>query len=170
MHAFYAGLGRFTVKFRWVIVLVWVFWTVVSVRALPSMSSQVNDQNTAFLPSNAPDVKAANLAAPLLGQQRAQAISIVAVSSTGSLSLADRQSIERDVRLVSALPSIDRVQPGFPSKNGKAVLVQALTSGAGFNPALAKTLLQKVQATFPHAGAPPGLRFHVAGPVADEVA
>lgn len=62
MSVFFNGLGRFTVRFRWFIVVVWVVGTVTSVHFLPSLGSQVNNDNSAFLPASAPSTIAGNLA------------------------------------------------------------------------------------------------------------
>jgi len=67
VNTLFAALGRGTVRYRWIIVVVWVLGTVVAVRALPSLSSQVDNNNSAFLPANAPSNQAAILAEPLIG-------------------------------------------------------------------------------------------------------
>ena len=66
MNAFFLGLGRFTVRFRWLIVVVWLVGTAASVHFLPSLASEVNNDNSAFLPASAPSTVAANLAVPLV--------------------------------------------------------------------------------------------------------
>jgi uncharacterized membrane protein YdfJ with MMPL/SSD domain len=62
----YEALGRFVVRFRWAVVVFWLLVAVVTTAALPSLGSEVNDNNSAFLSQSAPSSKAANLAAPLL--------------------------------------------------------------------------------------------------------
>ena len=47
---FFAALGRGVVRLRWVVVIVWLVGTVVTVRALPTLASQVDNNNGAFLP------------------------------------------------------------------------------------------------------------------------
>ena len=94
MHAFFAALGRFTVRFRWLLVAVWILGTFGAVRTLPSLGSVVNNNNSAFLPANSPDVKAADLAAPLVGKESLEPIVIVAVAHSGQLTTADITSIE----------------------------------------------------------------------------
>ena len=90
----YAALGRGVVRFRWVIIAVWVIGTVLSVRALPSLSSQVNNDNSKFLPTGAPSNQAATLAEPLIGNiDRAQVI--VVVSGTRALGTSDMAAARR---------------------------------------------------------------------------
>jgi RND superfamily putative drug exporter len=169
MHAFYRGLGRFTVKFRWVIVLVWLLATVALVRTMPSLSSQVNNQNTAFLPSNSPDMKAARLAAPLLGKASAEPVEIVAARQSGTLTPADLAAVQRDAKLVKNVPGVLHVQFYGEAPSHKAVLLTAISGSAGFDPQRAKTLVFKVIGSFAKARAPAGLRFYVTGQVADGV-
>ncbi|MHB8456411.1 MAG: MMPL family transporter, partial [Acidimicrobiales bacterium] len=169
MHAFYRGLGRFTVKFRWLILVVWLLSTFGAVRAFPSLSSQVNNQNTAFLPSNAPDVQAARLARPILGRASAEPVLIVAASTHGTLSPGDLAAVEREVQLTKKVPGIVRVEFFGEAPNHKAVLVSAISSAAGFDPQQARRIVFSIIDSFPKATAPPGLHFYVSGQVADAV-
>jgi RND superfamily putative drug exporter len=169
MHTFYRGLGRFTVKFRWLIVIAWVLGAVTLVRAMPSLASQVNNENTAFLPAGAPDVKAAALAQPLLGKASAEPVTVVAVSSHGPLTTADLASVGREVQLARDVPGISRVQFTGESRNHQAVLVTAVSTAASMDPQHAKTIVDSIIHSFPKAGAPPGLHFYVSGQVADGV-
>ena len=90
MNTFFVGLGRFVVRFRYLVVLLWIIVAVVSTRALPSLSSEVNNDNSQFLPASAPSSQAAALATPLLGNvnQDSQVI-IVAARSGGALTASD---------------------------------------------------------------------------------
>ena len=49
----------------------------------------MNNDNSAFLPASAPDVKAANLAAPLVGKESLAPIVVVADRTSGPLTAAD---------------------------------------------------------------------------------
>ncbi len=53
MHSFYAALGRFAVRFRWVIVVAWVAAAVPANLFLPSLAS-VAKQDNAVRPRQAP--------------------------------------------------------------------------------------------------------------------
>jgi len=75
----YEALARFVVRFRVAIVVFWLLVAVVTTATLPSLASEVNDNNSAFLQSSAPSTKAANLAAPLLGGGAAGKISEITI-------------------------------------------------------------------------------------------
>ena len=63
----FESLARFVVRFRWAIVAFWILVAVVTSATLTSLASEVNNNNSAFLPSSSPSQRAANLANPILG-------------------------------------------------------------------------------------------------------
>jgi putative drug exporter of the RND superfamily len=170
MHRFFTGLGKFTVKYRWIILGVWLVGTFAAVKALPSLSSQVNNDNSAFLPASAPDVKAANLAAPLVGKENLAPIIVIADRTNGQLTAADVTSVEREVNLLKGVTNVKQVLFLGTSPNGRAVQIEALANIGGFGIQPAQNTVNGTFATFPKAGAPAGLQFHVAGQLADDVA
>ncbi|HXY43498.1 MAG TPA: MMPL family transporter [Acidimicrobiales bacterium] len=171
MHAFFAGLGRFSVRFRWLIVVVWLAGTFLAVHFLPSLGSVVNNNNTAFLPANAPDVKAADLAAPLGGTENLEPVTIIAYASgkNAQLTATDLAAIDREVSLARTAPNVERVQFVGISADHKAIQLSALADVGGFSPLKAENTVNALLATFPKVSPPPGLHFYLGGQVADAV-
>ena len=170
MHAFYAALGRFTVKYRWVIVAVWVLGTFTAVRTLPSMGSVVNSNNTAFLPPNSPDVQAATLASPILGKEVFEPIVIVAVVPGKSPSASDMAAVETEAELAKKVQNVKHIEFVGISPNRKVMELQALSDvSGGFGVSRAANAVDGIIATFAHVNGPPGLKFYVGGQVADSV-
>ena len=101
----FAALGRFTVRYRWPIIVAWVIVTVILVLFLPSLSSVEKSSNSDFLPSSSASVKAGELAAPPQPKHNAQA-TYVAVTSGRSLSPADAASIDRVERAIRSGPML----------------------------------------------------------------
>jgi RND superfamily putative drug exporter len=166
-------LGRFVVRFRWAIVVFWLAVAVVTSAALPSLASEVNDNNSAFLPPSSPSQQAANLAAPLLGGQgsgRVSAIPIIAVRADGPLTPADIAAVEREGKLAAGSDEVVSVRALGISPDGRAVQLRAQARVSGGDISKDKTIIDDLQATFPRAAPPPGLQFHLAGQVATEVA
>ena len=169
-HAFFAALGRFTVKFRWAIVVVWVVGTVAAVHFLPSLSSVVNNNNQDFLPNSSPVVKASNLAQPLLGKSSLAPVIVLAVSQTGPLTPADVSAVQQEAKLAATVKNVKKVLFFGISPDHRALQLEVLANVAGFSPIAAEDAVSALIATFPRAHAPPGLHLYVGGQVADEVA
>ena len=170
MNAFFSGLGRFSVRFRWLIVVVWIVGTVSAVHFLPSLASQVNNNNSAFLPNSAPSTQAGNLAEPLVGKSTLEPVIIVAVDRHGQINTADTEAIARLALAAKKVPNVATVQYVGTSKDGHAVQLLAEANVAGFSPAPSEAVVNALTAAFSKVGAPPGLMFHLAGVVATNVA
>ena len=184
---FFAALGRFSVRYRWVVLLGWIFVAVVSIRALPSMGSEVNNDNSQFLPSDAPSEQASTLLTPLIGSVSKQSPVLVIAAlrrSTGGpapasaaarLGPADVQAIVAEVGAARRTPGVTEAKVVGVSRDGEAadILVTAdvgQTDIIGQQPivnALEKTVAAANRAP---ASVAAGLQFHLAGPVATNVA
>ena len=168
----YEGLSRFVVRFRWAIVAFWVLVAIVTSAALPSLSSEVNNNNTAFLPSSAPSQKAANLAKPVLGgggTGRIGDVTIVA-SRSGPLTSADLQAVAREASLAGAVQSVKSSTELGVSSDREAALIRVRVLFGGNDISKDKTIIDALQGTFPRAGAPAGLQLHLSGQIATAVA
>ncbi|HWG60848.1 MAG TPA: MMPL family transporter [Streptosporangiaceae bacterium] len=168
LNAVFGALGSFVVKFRWVVLLVWVVAAVAIPRALPSLASVTQGNNTSFLPASAPSEHAAKLAAPF-GSTNLTPVPVVAAVSHGQLTSAD-------VAYLSALPAHLRTVPTVVqarllgrSADGQAAQLQVLSTAGGGNQAALKTLIDGLRSQIARAGPPPGLSVHLAGSVAIQV-
>jgi putative drug exporter of the RND superfamily len=170
LDRFFSGLGRFVVRFRFLVLLMWIVAAVVSARALPSLSSEVNNDNSQFLSSSAPSVKAATLATPLLGNSTQDSdVYLVASRSTG-LTAADQHTIAQQAAAIRKVPLVLSVHQAGISPNGQAaqVIIVARVNAADIQDQ--KTLVDNLEAVLPKAGGTSGLQFHLAGTVATNVA
>jgi RND superfamily putative drug exporter len=168
----YAAIARFVVRFRWAIVVFWLAVAVVTSGALPSLSNEVNDNNSAFLNKSAPSSKAADLAAPLLGggaSSNVADITIVAVASR-PLTATDYAAITREAALAQKVASVQSVRALGISPDGQAAQLRVRVNLAVNDVAKGKTLVDALAATLPDANPPSGLQFHLAGQVATLVA
>ncbi|HEV2242494.1 MAG TPA: hypothetical protein VGR98_15735, partial [Streptosporangiaceae bacterium] len=98
IDAIFGAIGRFAVRFRWLVVLAWIVAAIAAVTQLPSLASVTNNNNSTFLPASAPSEHAAKLAAPL-GTTNLFGIPVVAARSGATLTPAD-------VAAVSALQGL----------------------------------------------------------------
>jgi RND superfamily putative drug exporter len=171
MRRFYAGLGRLVVRFRWLVVLAWIVIIVVSSRALPSLGSEVNNDNSQFLPSSAPSAKAATLATPILGSlSNTSEVFVVASNSNGTLGSADAAAVVHEAQLMEAVPKVKAAHLLGTSPDGKVARILVLVGVNQVNVTAQKPILDDLQATFAKLSPPPGLHFHLAGTVATNVA
>lgn len=59
MDRFFGSLARVVVRLRIPIILVWIAVAVVGTMTLPSMTSEIHNTNSQFLPASAPSSRAA---------------------------------------------------------------------------------------------------------------
>jgi putative drug exporter of the RND superfamily len=167
MARFFDALGRFSVHFRYPIVLLWLAGAVAATQLLPSLASAVDNDNTAFLPADSPSVRAAALAAPF---QRADElpVTIVASRSAGPLGPADQAAVDRAVAAVRRVPGVAAAREVGLSADGRAAQIQVLVTSPGFGDA-AKPLIERLRAAIGQADPPAGLELHTAGQLAGSV-
>lgn len=170
MNRFFSTLAHLVVRYRYLVVLAWVVVAIVATRALPSMGSEVNNDNSQFLPASAPSEQAANLATPLLGNRSNQSQVIVVASSSSTLTPADQKAIAREVLVLGHVRGVVSAKEAAISPNGKAAEVTLSVSAGQADIPAQKTVLNAISAALANSAAPPGLSLHLAGPVASNVA
>src|SRR5712692_1719643 len=159
-------LGGFAIRFRFLIVLVWVLATVVATLTLPSLSSVTDTNNLSFLPANSPSLRAAQLAGSFQQGTLPTAV-IVASRSRGRFSAADQAAITRVEAAVSNVDGVLRVVDQGVSNDGQARKALLILKGdaLGGGPAL-RPYVQNIRATFDRVNAPVGLQLALTGEVA----
>ena len=172
----FRGIGKFAVKFRWVIVILWIVAAGVIPKALPSLASVTQGNNSAFLPANAPSNQAANLAAPLGFSTSTVPVPVVAAVSTGSFSAADQAWLGTLATDLGKVPTVVKVrelgQSAVPGPNGVAgqaaqLEVQSTVSTSDEN--AVTDLVDNLRSTIASASPPAGMQVHLAGQFAINV-
>jgi RND superfamily putative drug exporter len=163
----FAAIARFDIRFRWLIVAVWIAGTIAGLRLLPSLGSVTSSGNTSFLPAGAPSQHAAALATPFQGRNAGATATIVAARSGSPLTAADNAAFGRVERAAARVAGVTLVRDEGESADGQARTALVVT-GAGTAQANAGDpgLVGAIRGTFHRAGAPPGLAFHLTGPLA----
>jgi putative drug exporter of the RND superfamily len=169
VDAIYGAIGRFSVRFRWLVVLIWIAGTIAAATQLPALSSVTQGNNQKFLPASAPSAQAAELAAPF-GTGNSQPIPVVAATTSGSLTPADITALAHLQAQLATVPGINRVINAGRSADGAAeqLVVLAKFTGSG-NPNYAKNLVDGLRAQIARADLPAGLSAHVTGDLAEQV-
>ncbi|HXZ65403.1 MAG TPA: MMPL family transporter, partial [Streptosporangiaceae bacterium] len=169
VDALYGAIGRFAVRFRWLVVLIWIAGAIAAATQLPSLSSVTQGNNEKFLPASAPSAQAAALAAPF-GTGNSQPIPVVAATAAGPLTSADITALGHLQALLATVPGINRVINAGRSSDGEAeqLVAMARFTGSG-NPDYAKNLVDGLRAQIAAAKLPAGLSAHVTGDLAVQV-
>jgi putative drug exporter of the RND superfamily len=171
LNSFFSGLARLVVRFRYLVVLLWIAVAVLASHALPSMSSEINNNNSQFLSASAPSVLASNLATPLLGDaSKNSQVTIVAHQSSGQLTAADQAAVGRAVAAVSKVQLVRSARQGATSPNGETALITVTADVGSEDIATQRTLIDNIDSALAQARAPSGLSFYPTGSVATSVA
>ncbi|MGC9221773.1 MAG: MMPL family transporter [Solirubrobacteraceae bacterium] len=172
VNAAYTALGHLVVRFRWAILVFWVLAVAVTGAVMPSLANEINGNNSAFLKSSEPSIKAASLAAPLLGAgagTKVGNVQVVASSST-PLTSHDAASLQRLALLLKGVNGVSSVRLQGLSKDGEAALLLVRADISQSEISKDRTLVNDIVATFHKAGPPAGLHLNVAGEIATVVA
>jgi RND superfamily putative drug exporter len=159
-----AAVARFDVKFRWLIVVLWIVGAVAASRFLPGLSSVTQSNSAQFLPANAPSQQAANLAAPFQTTNVGATALIVASRSDGVLRPADEAAIGQVEQSVAQLSGVLAVRDQGLSADGQARRALVVTSSNGGNSGN-PSLVGQIRVTFA-TESQSGLSFHLTGPLA----
>jgi RND superfamily putative drug exporter len=166
----FGALGRGVVRFRWLIIVVWVVGTIFAVKSLPTLGSQVNNDNSQFLPASAPSNQAAALAEPLIGSSAQSEIPVVAVTSGPTLTAADRAGLQQLSAALVKVPTVESVRFLAESAGGNAAELLATSSTAPFGPTGPKTLVDDLQSAIDRTPLPADLQVNLAGEIVTNVA
>jgi RND superfamily putative drug exporter len=169
VDAIYGAVGRFSVRFRWLIVLIWIAAAVAASTQLPSLSSVTQGNNQKFLPASAASSQAADLAKPFGTSNRAP-IPVVAATTSGPLTSADVAALAHLQANLATVPGITKVINGGRSADGQAeqLIAMAQFTGSG-NQDWATNLVDGLRTQIARTSLPAGLRAHVAGDLAVQV-
>jgi RND superfamily putative drug exporter len=169
----FRAIGRFSVKFRWVIVIAWLAAAFAIPSALPSLASVTQGNNSDFLPASAPSEQAANLAAPFGGTNLIP-VPVVAAVSSGTFTSADQawlSTLETDLRKVPTVVKVNDlgVSAARTGVNGQAAQLQVLSNVSQNNQGAQTDLIDNLRAEIKDSSPPPGVSAHLAGALAIQV-
>jgi RND superfamily putative drug exporter len=166
----FEAIARFDIRFRWLIVVVWIVGVVAGVKLLPGLSSVSQSNNTQFLSSTSPSVVASHLAEPFQGKNPAGTAIIVASRASGPLTAADMAAIGRVEQAARQVPGVTLVKDEGTSEDGMAAEALVTVSAAAANGnTSSKNVVGGIRADFGRVGAPAGLSFHLTGQLAVSV-
>jgi RND superfamily putative drug exporter len=169
IHAIFGGIGAFSVKFRWVIIVAWAVAAVAVPRALPSLASVTQANNSQFLPASAPSEHAALLAAPFGISSNETPVPVVAAAAQGTLTAADQTWLAGLRHDLGTVPTVVSVRDLGRSSDGQAEQLLVLSDVAQANNDAVKTMIDGLRSAIARAGPPAGMQVHLAGQAAVNV-
>src|SRR6266516_4445759 len=162
----FTAIGQLAVRFRWLVVAIWLAGTAAAVSFLPSLASVTQSGNSAFLPASAPSERAANLA---------RAFGQAGLTNGVTVTAGERRALPRDdgdqatiARLRAALArvsTVTQVQDLGRSPDGSAEQLEVLAA----DQADATPLITNIRRAISAAPTLPGLEVHLAGSTAAQV-
>lgn len=145
-------------------------------KALPSLASVTQANNSQFLPASAPSNQATNLAAPLGISLSVTPVPVVAAVSTGSLTAADQAWLGTLATAMGKVPTVVKVSslgdstvPGPHGVAGQAAQLQVLSNVSQSDQTAMTNLVDKLRSTITDSSPPAGLQVHLAGQLAINV-
>ena len=163
----FGTVGRLAVRFRWIVLLVWVGVAIGSVATMPSIAAAVNNNNTRFLPATTPSNVASRLAAPFYGaSNNDDAFVVAARRDHRRLGAADLAAVDRLALAAGRLPHARSARVVALSGDGEAaqITVRASLSQATNTPDV--RFVASLRALFTRVRAPADLTLHAAGNLA----
>jgi RND superfamily putative drug exporter len=170
MHidAIFGAIGRYAVRFRWLVVLLWIAAAFAAVSQLPALSSVTQNNNSKFLPASAPSSHAATLAAPF-GTANLFGIPVIAARPGAALTVTDASELSALQGDLARVSGVRRVQDLGRSADGQAEQLLVLAQASGGNQSEQTNLVNSLRAKIGQAGLSAGLQVHLAGDIAVSV-
>jgi RND superfamily putative drug exporter len=174
VDAIFSALGRFSVRFRWTMLLTWIVGAVAASSLLPGLSSITQSDNTKFLPASAPVEKATMLAKPF-GTSNLLPVPLVAARQSGQLTAADTAALTALQVKLKSDPAVVRVidlgqsLSAQGSHKGQASEFVVLVHQVGGDPNAGPDLINGLRKEIRQTPRPAGLQVHLAGSIAIQV-
>jgi RND superfamily putative drug exporter len=163
----FEAIARFSVRFRWFIIIAWIIAVPVLTANLPNINDVTKNDTSTFLPKDSPTAKADKLEGSFQPKDTAGTTTIVIVRQSGPLTVADSLAVQHIETAVKRVSSVVNVRDQGISADGQAQELLVGINGAGFgNDAgdIVKNIRQAMNKDLPS-----GLAAHLTGQFAQGV-
>lgn len=165
-YSIFRTIGKFSVRFRWLVVVIWLVGVILVVHFLPSLSSVTQSNNANFLPASAPSEKAAQLAG-VFGVTNVNPIPVIIATNGRLLNSSDQSYITQLELAISKVTGVKKVEDHGRSPDGQAdELIALANANAQTN---GQTLIANIRSAINGVNNPNALQVHLAGDVATQV-
>lgn len=161
-------IARFSVRFRWLIIIFWIAAVPLSIHFLPNISSVEKNSVSDFLPKNSPTSQGAKLEQAFQKHDTASNSYIIVANNNGPLNSTDNAAIERLKAKVGRVRDVSEVQDLGISADGQAHELFVGVTGAAFGQG-AIGLVDNIRAAIVAANLPADSQAHLTGELATQV-
>ena len=161
----FEAIGRFSVRFRWLIIVFWIVAVPVVTANFPSITVVTKNDNSDFLPKNSPTVKAANLETAFQQKKTATNAVIIISRPNAALTPGDQAVVQAIIGRVKHVPNITEVRNAGTSADGQAEQLLVGINGNAFGQG-ATDIVQNLRSAMRAKGLPAGLQVNLTGDLA----
>jgi RND superfamily putative drug exporter len=167
-YKFFSAVGRFSVKFRWFIIIFWIAAIPVVTASFPSINSVSKNNNSDFLPKNSPSVVSQELESKFQSKDTAANAIIIASRESGKLTDADNATIKKVEAAVKQSKSVSEVKDQGISADGQARQIFVGINGDAFGQK-ALDVAKDIRSRMATVKIPAGLKTNLTGDFAANV-
>jgi RND superfamily putative drug exporter len=164
----FEAIGRFAVRFRWLIIIFWIAAVPLVTSAFPNINDVAKNNNSDFLPKNSPTDAAAKMENKFQSKDTAANAIIVAARKNGPLTDADNAAIIKIEQNMKDFHSVTEVKDEGVSADGQAKQVFVGINGDAFGQK-ALDIVKDMRVRLKNVKTPAGLDVYLTGDFAASV-
>jgi RND superfamily putative drug exporter len=164
----FRNIAKFSVKFRWPIIIFWIAMVPVLSSAFPNINDVTQNSTQDFLPKNSPTVQAADMETAFQKKDTVSNAILVVSRDSGKLTGQDDAAIQNLIADVRNVKDITEVDDLGGSADGQAHEYLVGVSGAAFGNGVFD-IVDNLRATLNKSHLPPGLKANLTGDLAASV-
>ena len=166
--SFFGLIGKYAIKFHWVVLILWIVAAVLIVKELPSLSSVTQSDNSSFLPSSSATEKAIALTSAFGQNSSNPPVPVVVATGSGTiLSPTNQQAITTLQQNLSKVAGVHKVESVGSSGDGQAeeLIVQTNGQSGGGGGDIAP-FISDLRSAIHQSNLPSNLQAHLTGDIA----
>ncbi len=158
----FEAIARFSVRFRWFIIIFWIAAVPIVTANFPSITDVSKNNNSDFLPKNSPTTQAAHLETAFQRKDTATTALIVASRNGTPLTTSDDAALTALANKVKKVKDVTEVRDLGASADGQAHQLQVGITGAAFGQE-GTNIVKSIRDVIRSAALPSGLQSNLTG-------
>jgi RND superfamily putative drug exporter len=167
-YKFFSGVGRFSVKFRWFIIIFWIAAIPIVTANFPNINSVSKNNNSDFLPKKSPSVVSQELENKFQSKDTAANAIILVSRENSKLTDADATALKKVEAAVKHSKSVSEIKDEGISADGQSRHIFVGINGDAFGQK-ALDVAKDIRTRMNSVKLPPGLQIHLTGDFAANV-